>query len=105
MASRLRKAIEKDQVNTEDEAELMQMLEACIRPPYAERVLQEVQALGRLPQRRKHPVGDDQIAENALARKLRVLQRRLSEKKREAAADHGAAEAATDPGVGQTTSL
>ena len=105
MACRLRKAIGKDQVHAEDEAELEQMLAACERPPYAERVLQEVKALGRLPRRKKHPVGDDQIAENALARKLRVLQRRLSEKKREAAADHGAAEAATDPGVGQTTSL
>ena len=85
------------------------MLDASERPPYAERVLQEVEALGRLPKRRKHPVGDDQIAENALARKLRVLERRVlarrSEKKREAAADHGAAEAATDQGVGQTTSL
>ena len=60
--------------------------------------------LGRIPRRRKHPVGDDQIAENALARKLRVLMRR-SEKECEAAADHGAAEAATDQGVGQTTSL
>ena len=94
----------KHQVHAEDEAELEQMLAASERPPYAQRVLQEVRALGRLPKRRKHPVGDDQIAENALARKLRVLQRR-SEKKREAAADHGAAEDATDKGVGQTTSL
>ena len=79
LACRLRKAIRKHQIPAENEAELIQMFDASEGLPYAERVLQGVRALGRLPRRRKHPVGDDQIAENALARKFRVLQRRMQE--------------------------
>ena len=39
-------------------------------PTIADQTMVAIRALGRLPKRRKNPVGDAQIAENKLARKM-----------------------------------
>lgn len=69
LAIRLSKALNKKKVG--EDPELEEFLDALPKEPtIADQTMVAIRALGRLPKRRKNPLGDAQIAENKLARKM-----------------------------------
>jgi len=74
LAKRLTKALKKKKVG--EDPELEECLVALPREPTVEdQTMVAIRALGRLPKRRKNPLGEAQIAENKLARTLSLLRK------------------------------
>ena len=73
LAIRLYKAQKKGIGEGTELASVLDNLPPDIRPNVADKVMDEIRALGYVPKRTKKPVGEAQIAENSLARKLSRL--------------------------------
>ena len=73
LAIRLYKAQKKGIDEGTELASVLDKLPADIRPNAEDKVMHEIRALGHVPQRTKKPVGEAQLAENSLARKLSRL--------------------------------
>ena len=78
LAIRLSKALKKKKVG--DDLELESILDALPEEPtIADKMMDEIRAIGYVPKRKNNPMGEAQIAENSVARRFRRLLKKTEE--------------------------